>query len=138
MSLQDVEARATEQKREGHPAGLAPDSPDQRRKPSSPRTGSVSRRGLLGAAGIGLAGVAAGAAGAHVLDSGHDRPAAEAALGSKTYPFHGAHQAGIITPAQDRLHFAAFDVTTDSRQQLIQLLKDWTLAAARMTQGLGA
>jgi deferrochelatase/peroxidase EfeB len=36
------------------------------------------------------------------------------------------------------LHFAAFDVTTDSRQQLIQLLKDWTLAAARMTQGLGA
>ena len=28
-------------------------------------------------------------------------------------PFHGAHQAGIVTPAQDRLHFAAFDVTTD-------------------------
>ena len=28
-------------------------------------------------------------------------------------PFHGAHQAGIATPAQDRLHFAAFDVDDD-------------------------
>ena len=31
----------------------------------------------------------------------------------RRYPFHGEHQAGIVTPAQDRLHFAAFDVTTD-------------------------
>ena len=134
MSLQDVENRTTELRPEAAPpAALAPDPPDQR------STGPhVSRRGLLGVAGIGLAGVAAGATGAHVLSSGDGMPAAEAALGSKTYPFHGAHQAGIITPAQDRLHFAAFDVTADSRQQLIQLLKDWTLAAARMTQGLGA
>ena len=139
MSLQDVQNQTAEQRAEiGDPGALAPDQPDRPRRPTSPRTGSLSRRGLLGAAGIGLAGVAAGAAGAHVLDAGDGRPAAEAALGSKTYPFHGAHQAGIITPAQDRLHFAAFDVTTDSRQQLIQLLKDWTLAAARMTQGLGA
>jgi deferrochelatase/peroxidase EfeB len=36
------------------------------------------------------------------------------------------------------LHFAAFDVTTDSRAELVQLLKDWTAAAARMTLGLGA
>ena len=31
----------------------------------------------------------------------------------RTYPFYGEHQAGIVTPAQDRLHFAAFDVITD-------------------------
>jgi deferrochelatase/peroxidase EfeB len=136
MSLQDVESRTTKPRPEAaNSAGLIPDPPLQRS--AGPRTGSVSRRGLLGAAGIGLAGIAAGAAGAH-RNSADARPAAETALGSKTYPFHGAHQAGIITPAQDRLHFAAFDVTTDSRQQLIQLLKDWTLAAARMTQGLGA
>ena len=29
-------------------------------------------------------------------------------------PFYGPHQAGIATPAQDRLHFAAFDLVTDS------------------------
>ena len=28
-----------------------------------------------------------------------------------TYPFEGRYQSGILTPAQDRLHFAAFDVT---------------------------
>ena len=32
-----------------------------------------------------------------------------------SYAFRGEHQAGIVTPAQDRLHFAAFDVTTDAR-----------------------
>lgn len=43
-----------------------------------------------------------------------------------------------MTPAQDRLHFAAFDVTTKSRAQLIALLKAWTEAADRMTRGLPA
>ena len=52
-----------------------------------------------------------------------------------TYDFHGAHQAGITTPAQDRLHFASFDVTTDSREQLVALLKSWTEAAREMTAG---
>lgn len=35
----------------------------------------------------------------------------------------------------DRLHFAAFDVTTGDRAELVQLLKDWTAAAALMTEG---
>jgi len=76
--------------------------------------------------------------GARVLDSADSSPADAPTLESKTYPFYGTHQAGIVTPAQDRLHFAAFDVTTDSRQDVLQLLKDCTLAAARMSQGLGA
>lgn len=50
-------------------------------------------------------------------------------------PFHGEHQAGIATAVPDRLHFAAFDVTTEDRAALVQLLKDWTAAAARMTRG---
>ncbi|MCW2804483.1 MAG: putative peroxidase [Propionibacteriaceae bacterium] len=54
------------------------------------------------------------------------------------YPFYGEHQAGISTPAQDRLHFAAFDVTTSSKAELGALLKNWTSAAARLTQGLPA
>lgn len=54
------------------------------------------------------------------------------------FAFRGEHQAGITTPAQDRLHFAAFDVTTGSRAQLVALLKAWTVAAERMTRGLPA
>ena len=96
-------------------------------------TGSVSRRHLLGVAG---AGVLAGAAGAGALGiasaSGDD---AAAGPGDVSYPFHGEHQAGIVTPAQDRLHFASFDVTTDSREELIALLEAWTEAAAALTSG---
>jgi deferrochelatase/peroxidase EfeB len=50
-------------------------------------------------------------------------------------PFHGTHQAGIVTPVQDRLHFAAFDITTDDRAEIVQLLKDWTAAARAMVEG---
>jgi deferrochelatase/peroxidase EfeB len=49
--------------------------------------------------------------------------------------FHGEHQAGIMTPAQEHLHFAALDVTTDDREKLRILLKNWTEAARRMTSG---
>ena len=97
----------------------------------------MSRRGLLGAAGAGLAGVAAGAAGGFALGK-QDAEVAHATPGARSYPFYGTHQAGIVTPVQDRLHFAAFDVTTGSRDEIVSLLEDWTAAAARMTRGLGA
>jgi deferrochelatase/peroxidase EfeB len=50
--------------------------------------------------------------------------------------FHGEHQAGIATPAQDRLHFAAFDVEegVDGRA-LRDLMQEWTLAARTMVGG---
>lgn len=105
-------------------------------EPHRGRSG-VSRRGLLGAAGAGLAGLAAGAAGGFALGS-EETASSPQTPGTRTYPFYGEHQAGILTPVQDRLHFAAFDVITNSRAELVQLLKDWTAAAARMTQGLGA
>ncbi|OKH81227.1 peroxidase, partial [Mycobacterium sp. SWH-M3] len=50
-------------------------------------------------------------------------------------PFRGERQAGIITEAQDRMHFCAFDVTTDNRDDVIALLKQWTQMAERMTRG---
>jgi len=51
-------------------------------------------------------------------------------------PFHGAHQAGIATPAQDRLHIAAFDLLDGvGRGALRDLLARWTQAAERMTAG---
>ncbi|MBH1933435.1 deferrochelatase/peroxidase EfeB [Streptomyces sp. AV19] len=93
-----------------------------------------SRRALLGWGGAGLAlGAAAAGGTAAALRVGDDAEPAAAAGGA--VPFHGAHQAGIATPVQDRLHFAAFDVTTTDRDKLIALLKEWTAAAARMTAG---
>jgi deferrochelatase/peroxidase EfeB len=81
--------------------------------------------------------VAAGfAGGAWYADDRDD--GAGAARGPTTYPFRGEHQAGIVTPAQDRLHFAAFDITTRSRAQLVSLLNAWTTAAERMTRGIAA
>ncbi|MFC7619025.1 iron uptake transporter deferrochelatase/peroxidase subunit [Microlunatus sp. GCM10028923] len=107
-----------------------------------PTAGGLSRRRLFGTAGAGAAllgaGVAAGVVGDRAL---HDHGAATGSAVpavERRYPFHDGHQAGIATPVQDRLHFAAFDVTTDDRPALIDLLRRWTAAAARLTQGLGA
>ncbi|MEP6482728.1 MAG: iron uptake transporter deferrochelatase/peroxidase subunit, partial [Rhodoglobus sp.] len=51
--------------------------------------------------------------------------------------FFGEHQSGITTPVQDRLHFAAFDMSsTASRDDLVSLLTDWSYAASRMMRGL--
>ncbi|MDQ3607744.1 MAG: iron uptake transporter deferrochelatase/peroxidase subunit [Actinomycetota bacterium] len=55
--------------------------------------------------------------------------------GSGIVPFFGARQAGIVTPAQDRLAFGAFDLTVDDVGELRELLRAWTTAAARMTAG---
>jgi deferrochelatase/peroxidase EfeB len=94
----------------------------------------ISRRGLFGLAGAGVAGVAAGGASVGAVMTGAG--ATTTAGVSTTYPFFGEHQAGITTPAQDRLHFAAFDLAAGtSRDDLIALLKDWSFAASRMTQG---
>jgi deferrochelatase/peroxidase EfeB len=55
-------------------------------------------------------------------------------------PFYGAHQAGIITPAQAHTYFAAFDVVAEKLEDIAGLMQSWTNASARLTQGqsLGA
>ena len=94
----------------------------------------LSRRGLLGLAGASVAGIGLGAAGDRVALAVSASPG-EASV-SAVYSFYGNHQAGIVTPAQDRLHFAAFDVSADvTRAELIELLQDWTVAAAAMCAG---
>ena len=74
-------------------------------------------------------------AGAFAVGRASEGATGEPATRPASYAFRGAHQAGIVTPAQDRLHFAAFDVTTDDRDELIALLQQWTDAAERMTAG---
>jgi deferrochelatase/peroxidase EfeB len=92
--------------------------------------GKVSRRSLIGGGAA-----AAGAAGAFALGRASEGAPGEPATRPVSYAFRGEHQAGIVTPAQDRLHFAAFDVTTAERDALIDLLELWTEAAERMTEG---
>lgn len=96
----------------------------------------LSRRRLLGAAGAGVTIAGVGAT-AGVLATRASAPveAAHTQATAAAVPFHGEYQAGIVTPVQDRLHFASFDVTTTKRDELVGLLKDWTAAAERMTAG---
>ena len=90
-----------------------------------------SRRGLLAAAGGLAAAVGSGfAAGAAVPEVAAPHPAVE--------PFFGAHQGGIVTPAQDHTYFAAFDLLTTKREDVMKLLRTWTDAAARMSTGAPA
>ncbi|HTR73834.1 MAG TPA: iron uptake transporter deferrochelatase/peroxidase subunit [Solirubrobacterales bacterium] len=93
---------------------------------------ALTRRKLLASAGIGAAGVGLGAGGYLI---GHDAAEAETAESTGSVPFYGEHQAGIATPVQDRLHFASFDLETESRAELRELMEEWSVAAREMTEG---
>ncbi len=91
-----------------------------------------SRRGVLtSAAVVGAAGIGAG------VSAVASRPAAAGSpTASRTVPFHGSRQAGVTTPAQDSLVFAALDVTTKRAGDLADVLQRWSAAAATMTTGV--
>ncbi|MDB5363610.1 MAG: deferrochelatase/peroxidase EfeB [Rhodospirillales bacterium] len=88
-----------------------------------------SRRGFLTAAG---SLVAAGGVGALAGEAaGAPKTVAKPAI----EPFWGVRQGGILTPTQNHTYFAAFDLTTTKREDVMKLLRLWTEAAARLTQG---
>ncbi|HEX5610302.1 MAG TPA: iron uptake transporter deferrochelatase/peroxidase subunit [Solirubrobacterales bacterium] len=91
----------------------------------------LTRRRLLASAGVGAAGIGLGGAAGYLVGT----ETAEASDGTGSVPFYGEHQAGIATPAQDRLHFAAFDLVDPSPSALRELLQEWSAAAAEMTAG---
>ena len=92
----------------------------------------LTRRRLL-AGGAGVAAVAAAGGGLAVGSSAGDAPPDAPHTGR--IPFHGEHQAGITSAAQDRLHFAAFDLTTTRVEDVRLLLRTWTAAAASLALG---
>jgi deferrochelatase/peroxidase EfeB len=93
--------------------------------------GAVSRRRLLGGvAGLGIL----GASGAALTSCTHDTDTAPTA--QQAVAFYGSHQAGITTDVQDRLAFAAFDVTATRREDLVDMLRTWTAAAEAMSRGV--
>jgi deferrochelatase/peroxidase EfeB len=93
-----------------------------------------TRRRLLASAGAGGLAAAAGGGGFALGRETASDGGPETA--EQVVPFHGEHQAGIATAAQDRLHFAAFDVEDGLRSaDLRDLLREWSRAAERMTAG---
>jgi deferrochelatase/peroxidase EfeB len=110
----------------------------ERQEQEAQRPAGLSRRRLFGLVGAGTAGVLAAGATGGIIGHAAAQPEASGPGPDDAVPFTGRHQAGIVTPAQDRLHFVAFDVTTDSREDLVEMLKEWTDAARRMTAGRDA
>jgi deferrochelatase/peroxidase EfeB len=103
-----------------------------RRAGATPRR-EVSRRRFLGTAGALAATTAVAPA---MLGGSVAGAATPRRVSSGAVAFHGPHQAGIATPAQDRLLFATFDLEPDaSRAGLVALLHTWTRASERMTAG---
>jgi deferrochelatase/peroxidase EfeB len=108
-------------------------APRDTKPENAPRaSGCLARRGLFAVAGGLAAAVGTGFAGGAAMPDtvpGPQKP---------TEDFWGAHQGGIVTPAQDHTYFSAFDLTTEKRDEVAKLLQVWTAAAARMTAGATA
>ena len=83
----------------------------------------ATRRGFLARA----AGLAAATGTALVTDAGTrvfakaDDPAAPPPT-ARIEPFWGSNQSGIVTPAQGHTYFAALDLTTEKRGDVVELL----------------
>jgi deferrochelatase/peroxidase EfeB len=99
---------------------------------------SVSRRNFIKGAAAGTAGTALTAG---VL-AGGARADADAGGGQAepaSYPFHGIHQAGVLTPGpagkQAFASFAAFDVAAGSRAELADLMRTLTGRARFLATG---
>jgi deferrochelatase/peroxidase EfeB len=91
----------------------------------------ISRRELFQLAGATGAGLALG--GAALVETGLVDVGSSTA--GTTIPFFGRNQAGITTPQQDHLHFAAFDLTTDDVAEVRDLLREWSAAATLISGG---
>lgn len=115
-------------------------------QPEQPSPG-VTRRGLLGALGIGVGGLAVGAAAGYAVGSGEDPAGGESggvppeigavpAVGSAIEPFHGVHQAGVETPMQSHATFLALDLKDDvDREALVRLMRLLTDDVERLSEG---
>lgn len=99
----------------------------------------VTRRDVLRMAGTGGLGLLLGGGAIGSLFAAENIRKTEAAQSQEAsgaaIPFYGQHQAGIVTPAQNFICFAAFDVTASGAASLQKLFRTWTGAAAAMAEG---
>jgi deferrochelatase/peroxidase EfeB len=99
---------------------------------------SVSRRNFLKGAAAGSAGTAL-AGGVLIGGARADGSTGQAPTPPGSYPFHGTHQAGVLTPGpasrQAFACFAAFDSIADSKAELAGLMQVLTQRARFLTSG---
>jgi deferrochelatase/peroxidase EfeB len=104
-----------------------------------PFSALVSRRSFFKTAGHGVGLLAAttglGALTSKIAEAATPAVAPPHPVQDGPLPFFGAKQAGILTPQQGHTYFVAFDLITQKKEDVIQLLKDWTAASELLTQG---
>lgn len=91
----------------------------------------VTRRDVLKVAGLTSLGAALYASGLEKF-----LPRTLTVEASDQEPFYGTYQAGILTPPQNHVQVVAFDIKTERRDELVDLLKRWTRLCARLAAGL--
>ena len=101
---------------------------------------SFDRRQFLRRSGLGVVGAVAGLAGSSDDAGATERSVSEsdALLGGAALapvPFHGAHQAGILTPQPPAAAFVAFDAIAPHRADLAELFRTLTSRARFLTTG---
>ena len=100
----------------------------------------VSRRTFVKGAAAGAAGTAL-TGGLLIGGARVDANAAQSAVSSEaaSYPFHGVHQSGILTPdpsnKQRFSSFTAFDITASDKTDLVALMRVLTNRARTLTSG---
>ena len=98
----------------------------------SPTARRTFLRGLVGAGTVAAAaGYTAAAAHAATSPAAVTDPLAQL----PAVPFYGAHQAGILPPAQRQAAVIAFDATAGNRAELTALLQELTSRIAFLTVG---
>jgi deferrochelatase/peroxidase EfeB len=93
----------------------------------------LSRRSLFGGA-LAAAAVGGGAALAAVGSGSADAADQQGAIDT-VHPFEGAHQQGIVTPAQAAAAYLAFDVEASGRAELEAMFRALTAQARWLTAG---
>jgi deferrochelatase/peroxidase EfeB len=101
------------------------------RDASGPSRRSLLRGGLIAGAGVAGAGLVAAGGGL----AGHALVGTSAGTQNATEPFYGPHQSGVTTDTQRQVVLASFDLTTDDKNDLVTLLKDWTALGAALAGG---
>jgi len=98
----------------------------------------VSRRHFLKGAAAGTAGTAL-ASGVLIGGARADADAATATTTARSFPFHGTHQAGVLTPGpagkQAFACFAGFDIMAGGQAGLADLMRALTSRARILTAG---
>jgi deferrochelatase/peroxidase EfeB len=96
---------------------------------------TIDRRKFLVGSGLGAVGALTGLSGASAADAVAPQAGAGADATLGPVPFHGRHQAGILTPAPPAAAFLALDVITEDRDTLAVLLRTITGRARYLTAG---